>query len=342
MINPGVKYPLQTSTPDADFPFGGPQDVITPGDGKGTPYEAGSILGDTMGFFQKLVGAAGITPSGDVETALASDLYDALGAAITGSPLTVYIDSGAADAYDLTAVGSLFQPLSYFGGMTAVFVPGNVNTGNSTVNVGGLGAKKILTLADTEIAAGALTTGRYYELRYDPALDAAAGAFALIVGAATVTSPGVVRTATDTEVNNQTAVDAYVKPGQLGTAAIAATGTGTGEVPLAEDVAADWNNVTFETDWVAVTGSGRPPTVRYRKVMNGQFVHIFGVCERTTGTSTTPFILPVGFQPVYTSERNAIYDDGGINFFQLATSGSIFINVSDGENVNFNNLIPLT
>lgn len=87
MINPNSKYPLQTTAPSASYPYGGPQDVSIPGDGTGTPYEAGSILGDTMGFFQKLVDAAGITPSGNVETVLASDLYDALLVIVGGTAL---------------------------------------------------------------------------------------------------------------------------------------------------------------------------------------------------------------------------------------------------------------
>ena len=339
MINPGVKYPLQTSTPDADFPFGGPQDVITPGDGKGTPYEAGSILGDTMGFFQKLVGAAGITPSGDVETALASDLYDALieiaGGLITQQPSTVYTDSGAVNAYVLSLVGSLPAPAAYYTGMPAVFIPVIANTGNSVVNVEGLGSKKILTNAGAEIPAGSLTTERYYELLYDATLDSAVGAFVL--------KPNEPRPATDTEVNNQTAVDAYVQPAQLGTAAIASTGTGTGDVPLAEDVVDAWNNVTFEANWIAVSSGDKPPTVRYRKVMNDQFIHIFGVCERTTGVTTTPFILPVGFRPTYSSERNTVTTDSGISFFIFEPDGVITTaSVVNGENVYFNNLIPLT
>ena len=58
-----------------------------------------------------------------------------------------YVDSGAADAYVLSAVGSKQAPEAYFNGMRVRFRPTNANTGASTINVNSLGVKNI-KLAD--------------------------------------------------------------------------------------------------------------------------------------------------------------------------------------------------
>lgn len=52
---------------------------------------------------------------------------------------TFYTDSGAADAYVLSSVGSFEAPDTYFEGMEIKFRAGNANTGASTVNVNSIG-----------------------------------------------------------------------------------------------------------------------------------------------------------------------------------------------------------
>lgn len=151
----------------------------------------------------------------------------------------VYTDSGSANSYILTNVGSYIQPGSYFDGMTVIFKPDNANTGNSAVNVSTIGSKKILLNDGSEVPSGGITTDRYYSLVYDSTLDTGVGAFVIKFdeqGEATTTTAGIVRTATDSEVNNQTVVDAYVKPGQLGSAAIQDIGTGSSNVPQNSDL----------------------------------------------------------------------------------------------------------
>lgn len=54
-----------------------------------------------------------------------------------------YVDSGAANAYVLGAVGSKQTPPAYFDGMRIRFFPSNANTGASTVNVSTLGVKDL-------------------------------------------------------------------------------------------------------------------------------------------------------------------------------------------------------
>lgn len=92
---------------------------------------------------------------------------------------SIYADSGAADAYVLSAVNALAKPGAYYRGLQATFLPSNANTGASTVNIEELGVKKILTVADAAVAADDIVTSNYCELIYDSALDSGAGAFAL-------------------------------------------------------------------------------------------------------------------------------------------------------------------
>lgn len=82
-----------------------------------------------------------------------------------------YADSGAADAYVLSTVGSKRAPIAYFDGMSAVFKPGNVNTGASTVNISGLGVKNITDELGTAISAGRLPANERVTIRYDLAGD---------------------------------------------------------------------------------------------------------------------------------------------------------------------------
>jgi hypothetical protein len=76
-INPSTKYPGRTTPPDADYPYGGGQNETVDGADDGTPLEI-ATLNDFWGFFQKLLQTAGITPSGNPDTAQLSDYFTAL------------------------------------------------------------------------------------------------------------------------------------------------------------------------------------------------------------------------------------------------------------------------
>lgn len=79
-----------------------------------------------------------------------------------------YTDSGAADAYVLSVIGSKKATDAYFVGMKIRFLPGNVNTGASTINVATLGSKDI-KLADgsTDPAAADIPADSEIQLTYD-------------------------------------------------------------------------------------------------------------------------------------------------------------------------------
>ena len=99
---------------------------------------------------QNVIEALGITLSG-------ADLGQ-LNKAIAGyaSHGDYYTESGVADAYVLAPTVSKTVPPSYTAGFRVRFIAGNVNTGSSTINVGGLGVKSIKDLSGNDPDAGAI------------------------------------------------------------------------------------------------------------------------------------------------------------------------------------------
>lgn len=79
-----------------------------------------------------------------------------------------YTDSGAADVYVLSVIGSKQAPTTYADGLRVRFVVGNTNTGASTVNVATLGVKNIV-LNGIALAPGLLISGKEVDLSYDNA-----------------------------------------------------------------------------------------------------------------------------------------------------------------------------
>jgi len=85
-------------------------------------------------------------------------------------------DSGAANAYVLTPTGTKQAAPALVDGLLLNFIPGNDNTGASTVNYAGLGVVP-LTFADgTALPAGILSTTQGCIIRY----DATGGGFWLV------------------------------------------------------------------------------------------------------------------------------------------------------------------
>lgn len=78
-----------------------------------------------------------------------------------------YTDSGAADAYVLTPIGTLSSPDAYADGMRIRFRADNANTGASTVNVNSLGAVNLTRPDGSALQAADITTLRDVVARYD-------------------------------------------------------------------------------------------------------------------------------------------------------------------------------
>lgn len=78
-----------------------------------------------------------------------------------------YMDSGVANSYVLTPIGSRFAPSVYSEGMEIDFKPLNTNTGDSVVNVDGLGNITILTATGLPLPAASLIQNIYATLFFD-------------------------------------------------------------------------------------------------------------------------------------------------------------------------------
>ncbi len=115
---------------------------------------------------QNAILSAGIALSG-------ADLFQlAKMSAIYAGSGTFYVDSGAANAYVLSPVGAQQTPISYGNGREIRFVPANRNTGASTVNVDGLGARDVETRLGDVVQGGQLRAGEVVTLHFNTASDA--------------------------------------------------------------------------------------------------------------------------------------------------------------------------
>lgn len=84
---------------------------------------------------------------------------------------TFYTDSGAADAYVLTAIGTRQAPASYSDGMYIRFRAANANTGAATVNVNALGVKTMVREDGNTLNAGDIGTSFDCIARFDATAD---------------------------------------------------------------------------------------------------------------------------------------------------------------------------
>ncbi len=158
---------LNRITPsDSDYPYGSSKNSTGLNDG--TPFL--KIRSDDLfGWMQALLKLAGIVPNANADTALLSQYVQSIVQLASGRAYT-YDDTGTADEYILS-VRPNQQPLAaLFDGMQVVFVPANTNTGSSTVNVGNLGAKDIVTEIGENLTAGDLKAGRKAKLVYNGGL----------------------------------------------------------------------------------------------------------------------------------------------------------------------------
>ena len=110
---------------------------------------------------------------------LQSGIFNKAIATVTG------VASGSTGtAYTVTASG---WPAALATGQRLAFIADVANTGAVTLNVNGLGAKKIFQQGSTPLAAGMIGLGQFADVVYDATGDAGAGAWQLLSG----TSAGI-------------------------------------------------------------------------------------------------------------------------------------------------------
>lgn len=156
-INPNDRYPGQTTAPSADYPYGGARNQSVLGDNTGTPLEA-DLVNDIWGFHQSLLSEAGISPSGDPETAQDSQYLEALseifqrrdtGFQLTNVRVLTTADNGASPYVPPAGVRAL-RIIAIGGGGAG---GGNASTTASTASVGagggpgGVGVKWLTSLS---------------------------------------------------------------------------------------------------------------------------------------------------------------------------------------------------
>ena len=119
-----------------------------------------------MSELENAVTKSGITldPAGGPDTS-AVMLAQAVTRAAQGG--MSYEDSGAADAYVLTASGGFEAPAAYFDGQLVMFQAGNANTGASTINVSTIGVTDLKDATGTALAADAIAADAYYIAKYN-------------------------------------------------------------------------------------------------------------------------------------------------------------------------------
>jgi len=110
--------------PNAAYPYGSAKDDTTGTTGDGTPIKS-ALMNDSYGFFQWLLTQANIVPSGTADTALVSQLGDAMvsiSGTISGSPLPWPL--GTAPTGYLECAGQAFNIVTF--PVLAVAYPGGV------------------------------------------------------------------------------------------------------------------------------------------------------------------------------------------------------------------------
>ena len=105
-IRPTDEYPGKVATPTGEYPDGKAQNITSPGDGTGTPWEA-KLVNDLFGFQQYLTNQAGITPSGTPDNATSSQYFEAMWKLLNLRVVTHNLTSDA--NYTLTADQNLYK-----------------------------------------------------------------------------------------------------------------------------------------------------------------------------------------------------------------------------------------
>lgn len=112
-IVPSTKYPAQTLTSDpGGYPYGKARNVVSAGDGSGTPWEE-ALVNDIWGFLQALLMGAGATPSGNPDKVGASQYLDAIPKILEGEDLHWTGAHVFDDAATLSAGAVLGAELTY-------------------------------------------------------------------------------------------------------------------------------------------------------------------------------------------------------------------------------------
>lgn len=135
-------------------------------DNVGDTLPASDFNANIRNELQNVVTSAGFTldPEGGADTNL-----NMLGQTVAkyANASWYYQDSGTANNYLLSRVGTLKSLDAYVDGVTVLFKIGNTNTGASTINVDSIGSKNLTDESGNALVANALLGGSYAIARYN-------------------------------------------------------------------------------------------------------------------------------------------------------------------------------
>ena len=152
--------------PDANYTYGSARNDSTGTSGDGTPIKE-AVMNDVYGLQQAILLAAGIVPSGNADTVLASQYLQGLVEQAMGRAANVVENGTVGDAYAVSPAANNQAPQTLFDGLSLEATFAVPNTGAATLNVASLGAKSIAGTA----TAGALPAGTPVWLRYNLLAD---------------------------------------------------------------------------------------------------------------------------------------------------------------------------
>ena len=155
------------------------RDISAKADNVGDTLPAGDFNANHRSELQNIATGGGFTL--DAEGGPDTDL-NMLGKTIAmyANAGWYYAESGAANAYVLTRVGTLQSVRAYVDGMIVIFLAGNANTGASTINVDTLGSKDLELVGGVALSGGEIgasyviaryhSSGDRFEIVYSQAL----------------------------------------------------------------------------------------------------------------------------------------------------------------------------
>jgi hypothetical protein len=360
MLNYNTKYPTQTTTPDADYPLGGAQNVTSPGDGTGTPWEA-DLINDIIGFFQALITETGITVSGNAETAQASDLLDALqmvyqylntykiliNDSTTSSPGTAQIGNGyqGSQRYGASAIGTQYYGLSASG--TQYY--GDVASGDQYYGRSASGEQSYGESATSTQFYGKSASGEQY---YGNAASAKQS-----YGESATGTQFYGRNATQRcDYSRGASGDTYLGFDASGGIEIGSVSGSHATKKLVSGAKSatfeniidsavpwgSWQTIAYDTGTTAPTSSSLRQSMVCRKSSDGKNVQISGAFKLVSGTNTIG-ILPVGYRPANTVGITGSKATGDFQSCQMRidTSGNILVYNHDNVDIAFEAIIPL-